>query len=227
MPVIEPIPVDLDPDEVVRLLRLGRRPGGREKAMKLLAEAAALARPRAFYLEAFVESRSSDAVTIAGRVFRSRLLRVNTDRAFKVFAYVLTVGPELETHAGRADDLLHRYYLEILADLTLEAASEKIRERLGRESGLDHLSGMNPGALEDWPISEQIPLFDLLGGGPAEIGVRLTEALMMLPRKSVSGIFFPSEETFLSCRLCSRQPCPGRRAPFDPGSACKKGGFGI
>jgi len=216
MPVIDPIPVNLSPDEAVRVLRLDRRAGGGDRARKLLAEASSLFRPRAFYREAFIEARTADGVTIEGRVFRSRVLRVNTDRAFKVFAYVLTIGPELETHAARSGDLLHRYYLEILADTALDAAAEKIRERLGRESGLGRLSAMNPGTLEDWPISGQVPLFDLLEGVESEIGVRLTDSLLMLPRKSVSGVLFPSEETFLSCRLCPRLPCPGRKAVYDP-----------
>ncbi len=215
MPVIDPIPVELSPDEAVRVLRLDRRPGGEDLARKLLAETSSLFRPRAFYREAFIESRTADGVTVEGRVFRSRILRVQTDRAFKVFAYVLTIGPDLETHAARLGDPLHRYDLETLADAALDAAAEKIRERIGRESGFDRLSAMNPGTLEDWPITEQVPLFDLLGDVESEIGVRLTDSLLMIPRKSVSGVLFPSQETFLSCRLCPRRSCPGRKAAFD------------
>jgi len=38
----------------------------------------------------------------------------------------------------------------------------------------------------------------------------------MVPVKSVSGILFPTEESFASCQLCPREVCPGRRAPYDP-----------
>jgi hypothetical protein len=31
----------------------------------------------------------------------------------------------------------------------------------------------------------------------------------------VSGILFPTEETFASCQLCPREDCPNRRAPYD------------
>ena len=48
------------------------------------------------------------------------------------------------------------------------------------------------------------------------MGVRLTDSFLMVPNKSVSGIFFPAEVTFTSCQLCQRGVCPGRRAPFDP-----------
>ena len=48
------------------------------------------------------------------------------------------------------------------------------------------------------------------------IGVRLTDSFVMLPMKSVSGVYFPTEHTFASCQLCPRDDCPGRSAPYDP-----------
>jgi predicted transcriptional regulator len=45
--------------------------------------------------------------------------------------------------------------------------------------------------------------------------VRLTESFLMLPTKTVSGIFFPTEATFESCQLCPREECPNRRAPYE------------
>jgi hypothetical protein len=215
MPLIKPIDAPIDPDKVVRLLRLDKRGGGADEARELLSEARNLFHPRAFYREAFVESRAEDAVVVDDRRFQSGLLRQNLDKAFKVFPYLITVGPELESHSAAVGDPLRRYYLETLADAALEAAGETLRVRLLREYGFSLLSSMNPGSLEDWPITEQVPLFDLLGEGPAATGVRLSDSLMMIPRKSISGLYFPSEESFVSCRLCSREKCPGRKAPFE------------
>ncbi len=214
MPLINPITASLDPERVVRLLRLEKRGEGVEAARSLLAEAEGLFRPRAFYREAFIEAKTDESVTIDGRMFRSTILRQNLDRAFKVYPFLITVGPELEIHAAGLDDPLRRYYLECLADAALEKAAENLRERIVRESGFAILSSMSPGSLENWPITEQISLFALLGEGPAEIGVRLSDSLMMIPRKSISGLFFPSEETFVSCQLCSRAKCPGRKTAF-------------
>jgi predicted transcriptional regulator len=75
---------------------------------------------------------------------------------------------------------------------------------------------MNPGSLTDWPLREQRALFSLLGDVQATVGVELTNSLLMVPTKSVSGIFFPAEESFASCQLCPREACPNRRAPYDP-----------
>ena len=47
------------------------------------------------------------------------------------------------------------------------------------------------------------------------LGVRLTDSLLMIPSKSVSGIRFPTEQTFASCQLCPRAGCPSRQAPYD------------
>ena len=74
---------------------------------------------------------------------------------------------------------------------------------------------MNPGSLPDWPITEQAKLFSLLGDVKALIGVTLTESMLMLPTKSVSGVYFETERNFENCELCARENCPGRRKPFD------------
>ncbi|MGE5222062.1 MAG: vitamin B12 dependent-methionine synthase activation domain-containing protein, partial [Omnitrophica WOR_2 bacterium] len=78
------------------------------------------------------------------------------------------------------------------------------------------LAAMNPGSLEDWPLSEQNSLFALLGDVTETTGVRLTDSMLMQPTKSVSGIYFTSAEGFASCQLCPRQACPNRRATYDP-----------
>ena len=75
---------------------------------------------------------------------------------------------------------------------------------------------MNPGSLADWPLSEQRVLFALLGDTQDAIGVQLTSSLLMVPTKSVSGIIYPTAETFASCQLCPRRGCPNRRAAYDP-----------
>jgi hypothetical protein len=62
---------------------------------------------------------------------------------------------------------------------------------------------------------EQRLLFRLLGDTERAIGVRLSEDLTMLPRKSLSGTLLPSEELFESCLLCPRAQCPSRLLPYD------------
>ena len=78
---------------------------------------------------------------------------------------------------------------------------------------------MGPGSGDAmvWPIQEQVPLFALLGDVKGAAGVRLTDSCLMLPRKSVSGIVFPTGVDFRTCQLCRREGCRSRAAAFDAG----------
>lgn len=214
MKFVEEVHVVLEIPDVVRQLRLENR-GGEELAAALLGEAGPLIRPRALFREVFIDEKGEDWVRLENTVFKSRVLRANLERAEKCFPYVLTVGGELEARAAAAGDLLHQYDLESIADMTLSQAGHRLDERIRRRFGFDQLAAMNPGSLEDWPITEQRPLFSLLDARAETIGVRLGESLLMIPRKSVSGILFPTKESFSSCELCPRERCHGRRAAFD------------
>jgi len=61
-----------------------------------------------------------------------------------------------------------------------------------------------------------LPLFTLFGKDAERLGVELTSSMLMKPRKSISGIAFHSHRVFISCQLCSRDRCPGRRAKYMP-----------
>jgi hypothetical protein len=100
--------------------------------------------------------------------------------------------------------------------MALRVAIQFLYDYLDARFQIPTSSTMNPGSLEDWPIQEQRPLFDLLGDPQQAIGVILNSSYLMQPTKSVSGVRFPLEETFASCQLCPRQNCPSRRAPYDP-----------
>jgi hypothetical protein len=72
---------------------------------------------------------------------------------------------------------------------------------------------MNPGALLDWPLTEQRLLFKVLGTAPADIGITLTDSYLLLPLKYISGIYFDSAKDFCNGQLCHREACPIRRTP--------------
>jgi hypothetical protein len=215
MPVLDAIPLSLSSDDVGRALRI--RPGGDESVQELLDFARPLLRPRALFRDAVIGRREEAAVEIGGRLFHSRVLVHNLAGTDLVFPFVLTVGGELEKAASAQGDLLRQYYLETIADMALNAAGEGLKKHIQGVFGLKKLGLMDPGSLEDWPLAEQAPLFSLLGDTESRLGVRLTDSLLMVPRKSISGILFPSEESFTSCRLCPRADCQGRRMDYEPG----------
>lgn len=204
---------------VARLLEKARAEEGSrhaEQFTSLLAEAQAIAKPRAMYRVAYVEPTDDHSVTIGGVPFRSRVLRVNLDDVHRVFPYAATAGIELHQWMQSHDDFLVRYYADLISETALRSASAALKAHLDRVYGLGRTATMAPGSLADWPIYEQRPLFELLGDPQEAIGIRLTDSLLMIPSKSVSGIRFPVETTFESCQLCQRERCPSRKAPYDP-----------
>lgn len=207
------IPVVLDPAESAARLRFNPERAGFESLDELVARAQGLIRPRAVFETAYAGAKGEGTVEVAGVVFQSPILRRNLEQANKVFPYIVTVGPELERAAAAQGDLLEQYYLEELANIALEKAAAWLAERLEERTGLQGLSNMSPGSLPDWPITEQPKLFSIFGDTEKLVGVRLTDSLLMVPRKSISGILFPSEEGFVACQLCERERCPGRKAP--------------
>jgi len=212
---IEPIRINLDKREIAERLRIDPARAKGDELDGLVAMAQGLIHPRSLYRVAFIEAKGEATVELAGAVFRSPVLRQNLEGTNKVFPYIITVGPELERVAAAQEDLLRQYYLEEIANIALEHAAGWLGRHIEKTYGLGPLSSMSPGSLEDWPITEQPKLFSIFGDTERLVGVRLTDSMLMLPRKSVSGILFPSEEGFVACRLCERERCPGRKAPYD------------
>jgi len=215
MEVIDHIPVTLNPTAVAKRLRHNPARVSSVNLDELLVQARSLIHLQAVYEVSYTGAKGEDTVEVAGVTFRSRVLRRNLDQAQKVFPFIMTAGPALEAAASSAGDLLRQFYLEEMANIALENGAAWLAERLKTRYGFPDLSTMDPGSLEDWPITEQPKLFSIFGDTERLIGVRLTDSMLMLPRKSISGIFFPSEEGFSSCQLCERAACPARRTPYD------------
>ena len=181
----------------------------------LIREAEGVARPKAIYRVAAITGRDETGVEIEGVRMSSRVLTVNLENAYRVFAYVATCGQELDAWASTMDDLLRQFWGEAIKEVVLRSATRYLNTHLNDRFQLGKTSTMNPGSLLDWPLREQRPLFSLLGDPESSIGVSLASSYLMLPNKSVSGLRFPVETTFESCQLCNMQDCPGRRAPFE------------
>jgi len=214
METIDLISVALDPGEIAARLRFDRKRAGFESLDELIALAQSLIHPRAVFDVAYTGAKGEGTVEVAGVIFQSPILRKNLDGANKVFPYIITVGPELERAASAQGDLLKQYYLEEMANIALESAARWLGGQLEARYGVTGLANMSPGSLEDWPITEQTKLFSIFGDTEKAVGVRLTDSMLMLPRKSISGILFPSEEGFVACQLCERERCPGRKAAY-------------
>ena len=212
--VLDDVPFEPNVDDLLRRLHVPE--GGDQKALEtMIAEALRIARPRALYREAYVESRGDDFVVVEGMRLTSRILRVNLDGTHRVFLYLATCGGELAEWAGAKADILERYWADEIMQAALAAALAAVYSKITADFGPGRTSSMNPGSLADWPIEEQCSLLALLGSPEEAIGVRLTDSFLMIPVKSISGLIFPTETAWENCRLCPRENCPGRRAEYD------------
>jgi hypothetical protein len=213
--VLDSIAFQPDVDSLGAQLHVDRGSPYFEELASCVSEARAVARPKAMYRVGYIESRDSDFVVVDGVRFTSRVLGVNLEKAHRVFVYLATCGTEIQDWARSLDDPLKQYWSNTIQERALRAASRAVNADISERYQPGNTSAMAPGSLGEWPLSEQRPLFTLLGDTVRAIGVELTPSLLMVPTKSVSGIRFPTEERFESCQLCPRIECPGRRAPYD------------
>jgi hypothetical protein len=164
----------------------------------------------------YIDEKLDDAVVIDGRRFNSRVLRKNLDQVERVFPFVVTIGAKLGEQQAASSDILESYYLDVIGNVALDSTRRHLKRHLKLTFAVEKISSMAPGSLADWPIEQQAPLFEMLGDVEASIGVKLNDSLLMLPAKSISGIYFPTEVSFFSCQLCPRERCESRKAKYDP-----------
>ncbi|MDR2366559.1 MAG: hypothetical protein LBF58_00365 [Deltaproteobacteria bacterium] len=188
----------------------------------LLAEAAAIARPKAAFRLALIEAEDlgcGHRVGIGPVVLENNVLADNLKDLGRAFPFVATEGPELAEWAsglGPRDKnvaFLFRY-------MALKEAERRLELRLTELYGLSGLGAMSPGVLPAWPLTGQKELFELLSPLPGRLGVSLNaQSFWMSPGVSSSGIYFETEAGFHNCRLCPLDACPLRRFVRDPAGA--------
>ncbi len=213
--LLDNIPFSMDIPPLMQMLHIKDGSESAEEFTRMAEEAQPIARPKAMFRMAYIDGRSGDSVTLDGILFKSALLADNFKDIHHVYPFVATCGVELEHWAHRYTEVLQSFWADTIMALALGSAIEAITKHIGERFGAENMSIMNPGSLPEWPITEQKTLFNLLGDVERLSGVRLNESFLMIPVKTVSGIYFQSEVSFINCQLCAREKCPGRRAPFD------------
>jgi hypothetical protein len=153
-------------------------------------------------------------VTFQGPVV-AQLMR----RSRKAAIFAVTIGGSLEGAVGKLADegrILDAAIVDAVGSAATEnvanAVHDRVREIAGAQ-GLGTSARFSPGYC-DWDIEQQEMVFRAMKGRSA--GIRLTNACLMVPRKSVSGIIGMSPhgdglENWSPCGACERRDCVGRR----------------
>jgi hypothetical protein len=223
------IPLNIDTAAVIKRLR--PRGGGErmeqmaarmeKTALELADKALAVAKPKGIYRVSRAAVIDRNTVDIDGVEFTSRSLSKCLEEQPVVYPLIATAGRELDELPTAPGDLMRQYTLDTIKMVILFSASEYLTGYIKEKHSLNGVAALNPGEFADFPIGQQKPLFALFGDAVKQIGVSLTSGGALKPAKSRSGILFPNESGFLSCRLCQMQRCPGRRAAYDPAEVAK------
>ncbi len=217
MKILSNIPVKFNTPDLLSRLHIEPNSEDADEFGKLVETVSSIANPKAMFDVCYIEDRTDNTVSVGGATFTSRALRINTDKVEMVFPFVATCGAEFDRIDILRDEMLKQYWLDELKAAALCAAHNYLSSHLKERYALPGTASMSPGSGDSdvWHIEQQRILFSLLGDAEKAVGVRLTDTCLMIPNKSISGIAYPSEVTFETCRLCHRKQCCGRKAPFD------------
>ena len=139
----------------------------------------------------------------------------------KVICMAVTVGEEIENEVTKKFGT-GNYVESVLLDAAATAAVEQAADSLERaispqflKDGFKFKSRFSPG-YGDWTLDNQKNFFGITGA--AEIGMTLSSALMLMPRKSVTAIIGLTKNksdaaatSDVRCTTCNRIDCPARR----------------
>ena len=214
--ILDQIVFNPSPGRLFKKLRIKKGSKHEELVRDLIEQTSPIARPKAMFTITGIDEINDTGVILGGILMESRVMRVNLSEVHRVFPYIATSGKELFDWTQSKDDILEKFYAEEISQMALRTAGDTLLSHLKETYQLGKTASMNPGSLEDWPITAQPSLFKLLGDPEQAIGVKLMESMLMVPNHSVSGIRFVSESDFSNCELCQKGNCSHRRAPYKP-----------
>jgi len=209
---IDPVPVELDADVLRTMKGVTRRLS--DELLPLLDQARSKIEAKAVYSVMRVKCLDKDQVLLEnGCSLRGIVLVDMLQSGQDIIPHVITVGSKLESMASKEPNLLRAWFIEKVADYALEKALQYVRAQATKKLG-EVVSVFSPGSGTGdlFGLDQQHTLFKILD--PANhIGVSLTSSCMMVPRKSVSGVFAATSEEYIACEYCPRE-CETRTRPF-------------
>lgn len=178
-------------------------------------------RPSAIYDTFDIKSVEGDLVYFkSGHIFNgpniSKILKGSETASILIY----TLGKKIDDIIKKeqnAGDTLGTIIMDAVTTSMLGIAGEHIYKIMKDsnilQKGYNATCKYSPGQYK-WTIEEQKELFNMVDG--SKIGVHLNDSFLMIPFKSVSGVygFGPEDKinkTRVACDLCPRENCIGRR----------------
>ncbi|GAH10985.1 unnamed protein product, partial [marine sediment metagenome] len=134
--------------------------------------------------------------------------------------FIFSLGNKIDEiikEENKSGDTLATIVIDAITTSMLGMLGEYVGDMIKKEGikceNWDSTCTYSPGQFK-WTIEEQKEIFKMIDGG--RIGVKLNKSMLMIPFKSISGVygFGPEDKidkTKVSCDLCPRENCIGRR----------------
>jgi hypothetical protein len=217
------IPLDIGRDFLEKVMGSGiNAPMERLRKEKTALCVKSLA-PKAIYDRFEIDKVHGDLVYFeAGNVFSGPHISKILTGSKTAILYILTLGSQIDrmiNEESQSGDTLAAIIMDTITTSLLEIlggfVGEKIKKIGIEEQNWGATCAYSPGQYK-WTIEEQTKIFEMIDG--KKIGVELNKSYLMVPFKSVSGVygFGPADridKTRVACDLCPRQDCIGRRNP--------------
>jgi hypothetical protein len=214
VPVIVDMPLELKPAEVLRRQEIPPesrlQPRIATTLQNLLSTVNEILQPAIAVATYSVSKVEPARISLAnGDGFRGTKLNTYLSQAKEIAAVICTIGPRLEEKVEAFFGLkesLQGFLLDGIGSAVVDVLAREAREYIVRDAqsrGYSASSPLSPG-MGDIPISEQKHIFELV---PSDlIGVSLTSAEMLVPRKSVSMLIGigPNMPVWDQIEVCAR-----------------------
>ena len=212
MTVLDKWDLRLDVDTVLRAQGADpaairkRSPRLVESTERALDEGSLLLQPRVETRRLLVEDLRHERIKLIGNgLLSGELLAKHMGGAQEVVIILCTVGEALERLAADVskEDSVYGLALDGVGSAGVEALANAVCALFEEEATKEDCQvtiPLSPGMV-GWPVEQGQPqIFDLLDAD--EIGVRLTESMMMVPRKSLSFVLGIGRELIAGGRTC-------------------------
>ena len=212
MPIWDSRQMDLDIDAVLR--GQGAEPGVIRKrnpqlvdiAQRALEEANPLLEPRTIFQDLEVEKfRHEQLLLDGGSRLTGKLITEHLGPAMRVIVILCTIGEALEEYATRmaSEDIVYSLALDGVGSAAVELLANiacRYFEEQALESGMQTSIPLSPGMM-GWSVEVGQPeVFKILQ--PSQVGVRLSEFGLMIPRKSLTMVLGLGETMKTGGRTC-------------------------
>ena len=220
MPIYKPSLRELDLTEVRRYAGLAKADFDEKMIEEAAQEALLLIAPQSAYQAYGYDCREGKILSPSPLPLTGTVLK-HLSGCEKVLAISATIGAGIVaaiTEHFQEGRYAHSVLLDAAATEAVEETANALEKMLApkiKAQGFAFRWRFSPG-YGSWPLEAQRELMPLTGA--AEIGLSLTESLMLEPRKSITaiiGLYRPEQSSQQSgqpgCASCGQRDCPSRR----------------